>query len=69
MSEETHRPYHTTLARYHEGKRNGEKFYRLLKNNIVEEKELFAKHGGERNKKRSGFAPVWLSEAVTTPSG
>ncbi len=36
------------LARYHEGKENGRKFYHLLKNNIVEETELFARHWEER---------------------
>lgn len=39
------------LARYHEGKKNGEKFYQLLKNNIVGEKELFAKYWKERWRK------------------
>ncbi len=36
------------LARYHESKENGEKFYQLLKNNIVKEKELFARYWEER---------------------
>lgn len=36
------------LARYHEGKKNGEKFYQLLKHNIVEERELFARYWEDR---------------------
>lgn len=36
------------LARFHEGKEDGEEFYQILKNNIVKEKELFAKYWEER---------------------
>jgi hypothetical protein len=41
------------LARYHEKKDNGELFYQILRNNLVEKKELFAKYWEE---KWSGFA-------------
>lgn len=30
------------LARYHEGKKNGEEFFNILKNNIISSKELFS---------------------------
>lgn len=41
------------LARYHEKKDNGEKFYALLKNNIIQAKELFPDYWDEKwsNKK------------------
>jgi len=39
------------LARYHEGKTQGEKFYNILKNNIIQEKELFAGYWTKKWKK------------------
>ena len=39
------------LARYHEGKTQGEKFYNILKNNIIQEKELFAEYWTKKWKK------------------